>query len=74
LVITGIHEEHDKTVYYDGKKNGDITIEPGQTKTIDLQLKGKSEEGAEREMIIIDSNASNAGKNGLFLMIQYAAK
>jgi hypothetical protein len=74
LIITGIHSKDGKTVYYDGVKGGNITIEPGQSKTIELQLKGKSEETADREMIIIDSNAANAGKTGLFLMIQYAAK
>jgi hypothetical protein len=74
LVITGIHSKDGKTVYYDGAKSGSITIEPGQSKTVELQLKGKSEETVDREMILIDSNAANAGKTGLFLMIQYAAK
>jgi len=74
LVITGMHSKDGKTVYYDGAKDGVITIEPGQTKTVELQLKGKSEEMADRELILIDSNAANAGKTGLFLMIQYAAK
>ena len=74
LVITGMHSKDGKTVYYDGAKDGNITIEPGQTKTVELQLKGKSEEMADRELILIDSNAINAGNTGLFLMIQYAAK
>jgi hypothetical protein len=74
LVITGIHSKDGKTAYYDCAKDGNITIEPGKSKTIELQLKGKSEETADREMIIIDSNAANAGKTGLFLMIQYSAK
>ena len=72
LVITGIHSKDGKTAYYDAAKDGNITIEPGQSKTVELQLKGKSEATADREMIIIDSNAVNAGKTGLFLMIQYA--
>jgi hypothetical protein len=74
LVITGIHSKDGKTVYYNGAKDGNITIEPGQSKTVELQLKGKSEETADRELILIDSNAANAGTTGLFLMIQYAAK
>jgi hypothetical protein len=74
LIITGIRSKDEKTVYYDGVKKGSITIEPAQTKTIELQLKGKSDETAERELILIDSNAVNAGKTGLFLMIQYSAK
>jgi hypothetical protein len=74
LVITGMHSKDGKAVYYDGAKDGNITIQPGQTKTVELQLKGKSEETADRELILIESNAANAGKTGLFLMIQYAAK
>jgi hypothetical protein len=74
LVIAGMHSKDGKTVYYDGAKDGKITIEPGQTKIVELQLKGKSEELADRELILIDSNAINAGNTGLFLMIQYAAK
>jgi hypothetical protein len=74
LVITGIRSKEGNTVYYDGAQKGNITIEPAQTKTIELQLKGKSEETADRELILIDSNAANAGKTGLFLMIQYSAK
>jgi hypothetical protein len=74
LVITGIRSKDGKTMYYDGSKEGSITIEPGKTKTIELQLKGKSEEAADRELILIDSNATNAGSAGLFLMIQYSAK
>jgi hypothetical protein len=74
LVITGIRSKEGNTVYYDGAQKGNITIEPAQTKTIELQLMGKSEETADRELILIDSNAANAGKTGLFLMIQYGAK
>ena len=29
LVITGIHSKDGKTIYYDGAKEGNITIEPG---------------------------------------------
>lgn len=74
LVITGIKSKDGKTVYYDGAKEGNITIEATQTKIIELQLKGKVEGAEEKELILIDSNASNAGKTGLFLMIQYSAK
>jgi hypothetical protein len=74
LVITAIHSKDGKTVYYDGAKDGNITLEPGKSKTIELQLKGKSDETADRELILIDSNAANVGNTGIFLMIQYAAK
>lgn len=74
LVITGIRSKDGKNVYYDGSQKGNITIDPAQTKTIELQLKGKSAETAENELLLIDSNAINTGKTGLFLMIQYSAK
>ena len=73
LVITDIRSKDGKTVYYDGSKEGNITIEPAQTKTIELQLAGNSGEKEERELILIRSNAKNAGESGLFIMIQYSA-
>jgi hypothetical protein len=73
LVITDIQSKDGKTVYYDGSKSGNITIEPAQTKNIELQLPGNSGDKEERELIIIHSNAKNAGESGLFIMIQYGA-
>jgi len=71
LVITAIRSKDGKTVYYDGVKEGNITIEPAQTKTIDLQLPGNSGEKEAREFILIHSNAKNAGESGIFIMVQY---
>jgi hypothetical protein len=73
LVITGIRSKDGKTVYYDGAKEGNITVEPAQTKTIELQLPGNSGEKEEREFILIHSNAKNAGESGIFIMVQYGA-
>jgi hypothetical protein len=73
LVITGIRSKDGKTVYYDGAKEGNITVEPAQTKTIELQLPGNSGEKEEREFILIHSNAKNAGESGIFIMVQYSA-
>jgi hypothetical protein len=73
LVITGMRSKDGKTVYYDGAKEGNITIEAAQTKTIELQLPGNSGEKEEREFILIHSNAKNAGESGLFIMVQYSA-
>jgi hypothetical protein len=74
LVITDIQSKDGKTVYYDGSKSGNITIEPAQTKTIELQLPGNNGEKEERELILIRSNAKNAGESGIFIMVQYGAK
>ena len=74
LVITDIRSKDGKTIYYDGSKSGNITIEPAQTKTIELQLPGNNGEKEERELILIRSNAKNAGESGIFIMIQYGAQ
>jgi hypothetical protein len=73
LVITDIRSKDGKTVYYDGSKAGNITIEPAQTKTVELQLPGNNGDKEERELILIHSNAKNAGESGLVIMIQYNA-
>jgi hypothetical protein len=69
LVITDIQSKDGKTVYYDGSKAGNITIEPAQTKTIPLQLPGNNGDKEEREFLLMHSNA----KNGAVVMIQYGA-
>lgn len=74
LVITDIRSKDGKTVYYDGAKAGNITIEPAQKKTIELQLPGNSGENDQREFILIRSNARNVGESGLFIMIQYSTQ
>ena len=71
LVIKGMRSKDGNNVYYDSAKDGDVTIEPGKERDIELQLKGKAEVGANRELILVDSNAINTGSTGLFLMIQY---
>jgi hypothetical protein len=73
LVVSGIQSKDGKTVYYDGAKSGNITVEPGQTKNIDLQLTGNSGDKEEREFILIRSNARNAGETGIFILVQYSA-
>ena len=72
LVIKTMRSQDGNNVYFDGERNGDITIGPGQDLDVELQLKRKSEVGSDRELILIDSNAINAGSAGLFLMIQYS--
>ena len=71
LVITNMRSKDGKNVYYDGAKDGGITVDPGKDLDVDLQLKGKADVGSGSELILIESNAINAGESGLFLMIQY---
>jgi len=71
LVITNMRSKDGKNVYYAGIKDGDITVDPGKDLDFELQLKGKSDVASGSELILIESNAINAGESGLFLMIQY---
>lgn len=70
LVVKGVRSKDGKTVYYDG---GDFTVEPGQSRELELKLVGKPGNKEEREFLLVDSNARNAGESGLFLLIQYGA-
>ena len=73
LVITGIRSRDGKNVYFDGTGSAAITIEPEQTKTVEIQLGGKDGNASEREYILIECNARNAGDSGYFIIVQYDA-
>ena len=72
LVIKNMRSKDGKNVYYDGAKDGSITVEPGKELNIELQLRGRADVNSGSELILIESNAVNAGSSGLFLMIQYS--
>jgi len=74
LVIKNMKSKDGKNVYYDGAKDGDITVDPGKELDVELQLKGRPDVDSNSELILIESNAINAGSSGLFLMIQYSDK
>jgi hypothetical protein len=71
LEISRIALKDGPTVYYDGAVSGNIVIEPGQSKNIEINL--GPEEGTERvqKLILIDCNARNAGSTGYFLIVRY---
>ena len=71
LIIKNMRSKDGKNVYYDGAKDGDITIGPGKELDVELQLKRKADVNSDSELILVESNAVNAGSSGLFLMIQY---
>jgi hypothetical protein len=54
LVITGMRSKDGKNVYYDGAKDGGITIEPGKERDVELQLKGRADVGSSSELILIE--------------------
>lgn len=74
LVISSIRSKDGKTVYLDGSKAGNFTVEPAQSKSLELQLPGNSGDKDEREYILVFSNAKNAGESGLFILVQYQAQ
>jgi len=71
LVITGIRSRDGRNVYFDGTGQAAITIEPEQTKNIEIHLGGKGGDASEREYILIECNARNAGDSGYFIIVQY---
>ena len=73
LVITDIRSDDGKTVYFNGSKAGNITIEPDKTKIQELQLPGINGNKEQGEYILILSNARNVGDSGLHILIQYPA-
>ena len=71
LVITGIRSRDGLNVYFDGTGKEAISIEPEQTKTVEIQLAGIMGDAAEREFILIECNARNAVDAGYFIIVQY---
>ena len=45
LVIKNMQSKDGKNVYFDGTRDGDITVEPGKDMDVELQLKGRSDVG-----------------------------
>jgi hypothetical protein len=74
LIIARIISKDGKTIYFDGAKQGNIVIESAQTKTIEIQLSANNGDKPEREYILVDCNAKNAGESGYFLIVQYSAR
>ena len=72
LIISRIRSKDGQSIYFDGAKTGNLVVEPAQSKTVELQLEADNGTKEEREYILIDCNAKNAGKSGYFLIIQYA--
>jgi len=70
LVISGIRSRDGENVYFDGTVQGVISIEAGRTKTVEIRLSGKDKDASDREYIVIDCNARNAGDTGYFIIVQ----
>jgi hypothetical protein len=72
LEIRKIYEKGTSVIYFDGGKDGEMQIEPGKTRKLEITLRpGKSGDKVQ-ELIIIDSNAKNATKGGYVIMVLYS--
>lgn len=57
LEITRISSKDGKSVYFNGADHGNLVIEPGQTKTVEIQLEPAGGTEPVLKQIIINSNA-----------------
>ncbi|MBN2317963.1 MAG: DUF1573 domain-containing protein [Acidobacteria bacterium] len=74
LVISRIRFRDDSNIFFDGADEGNLTIEPDQTETIEIQLDPDNEAEPSQKYILIECNARNAGASGYFLIVQYGKR
>lgn len=74
LVISRIRFRDDSAVFFDGTQAGNLTIEPGENKTLELQLDPDNGTEPSQKYILIECNARNAGDSGYFLIVQYGKR
>ncbi|WP_246163554.1 DUF1573 domain-containing protein [Oryzomonas sagensis] len=68
LTIRKIFLKGGSTVYFDGVKQGDIKIGEGKTHNIEIEYIA-SKPGTLKDVILIESNARNAPKGGIAVMV-----
>ena len=68
LVIKKIVERGSGAVYYDEAKQGDIQIESGKKRQLEIEYK-TAKSGSFTEVLLIESNAKNAPKGGFAFMV-----
>jgi hypothetical protein len=68
LIIKKIFEKGGGAIYFDGTKQGDIVIEAGKTRQLEIDYKPEKS-GQFTEVVLVDSNAKNAPKAGFAFMI-----
>jgi hypothetical protein len=74
LVITKIHLKDGATVYFDGAVEGNLVVEPGQSKIVDLKLDPDPGTAQAQKLVLVECNAKNAGSTGYFLIVRYNAR
>jgi hypothetical protein len=68
LSIKKIFGKTNGAQYFDGVKQGEIVVEAGKTRQLEIEYK-PVKSGQFTDVILIDSNAKNAPKGGFALMI-----
>jgi hypothetical protein len=68
LVIKKIYGKASGAMYFDGAKQGDILVEAGKTRQIEIEYK-PGQSGQFTDVVLIDSNAKNAPKGGFAFMV-----
>jgi len=68
MVITGIVSKKFKTVYFDAVQSKEITIAPGESRTVDVSIKAEKE-GRYLDYILVHSNARNVTKKGYKVVV-----
>jgi hypothetical protein len=72
LVISKIYAQTKNHIYYNGAKEGNIILKPGQTKSLELLLELTVFEKQSEEMIVFVTNARNANKGNYMVIVQRA--
>ena len=71
LFIKRVYVKGSGTPFFEGSREGDMVIEPGRTKRIELAIRTDKDGGRFQELILIESNAKNATKGGYVIVVQY---
>ncbi len=74
LEITRIRYRDGSKVFLDGAREGNLVVEPNQTKMLELQLDPDNGAEAVQKYILLECNARNAGASGYFLIVQYVKR
>jgi len=74
LEITRIRYRDGSKVFLDGASEGNLVVEPNQTKILELQLDPDNGAEAVQKYILLECNARNAGASGYFLIVQYGKR
>ncbi|QEM69480.1 DUF1573 domain-containing protein [Geobacter sp. FeAm09] len=68
LAVKKIFLKGGSTMYFDGAKQGDAIVAAGKTQSMEIEYT-PSKPGALKDVILIESNARNAPKGGVAIMV-----